>query len=204
MIAAIAAAVLAVFGVAALVLPALMSGDPKAATNNSGAAPQAPLFAASGSPSAAESASPTASPTRSVKPSATTAPSVAITGNTRFEQQVVALVNNERRRARCQPVRVDAKLQAAARAHSTDMATNNFVSHRATDGSSADDRMRQAGVDQPLSENVAKGGDPQGVMRSWLRDRGDRANILDCDARFIGVGVAIRGRTPYWTQDFSR
>jgi uncharacterized protein YkwD len=204
MIAAIAAGVLVAFGLAALIVPPLLAGDSKAASNDRGSAALPALNPTSGAPSAVPSSAPAApTPTPTPQTHPTTGPTVALTGNARFEQQVVAMVNGERRRARCQPVRVDGKLQAAARSHSADMATNDFVSHKGTDGSSADDRIRQAGADQPLGENVAKGGDPQSVMRAWLHDRGDRANILNCDARFIGVGVVLNGRTPYWTQDFA-
>ena len=202
-LAAIAAGALAVFGVFALLLPSLIGGgSPTSATPPvHNAQPPAGVTAAPSAdvPSAA-APTPSAVPTSAA---VTTVP--AVVGNTRFEQQVVALINNERRHGHCPALRVDGKLRAAARSHSADMATNNFVSHTGTDASTAIDRMQQAGYPQGLSELLARGGDnPQAVVRSWSRDKADRADLLDCGARAIGVGVAFRGRTAYWTADFGR
>ena len=84
------------------------------------------------------------------------------------------------------------------------MATRRFLSHKGSDGSSPDDRMRQAGYGDPASENLARGfTSAKDVTRAWLHDRGDRKNIVDCDAKAVGVGVAVSADgTPFWTQDF--
>jgi uncharacterized protein YkwD len=128
-----------------------------------------------------------------------------VTGNAAAENAVIALVNAERKKARCKPVVTDGRLRNAARQHSADMAVGGFLSHRGSDGSSAGDRMRQAGYDDPLSENLARGfTSAKDVIRAWLRSR-ERGNIVDCDAKAIGVGVAVSADgTPYWTQDFGR
>jgi uncharacterized protein YkwD len=40
-------------------------------------------------------------------------------------------------------------------------------------------------------------------MNAWMNSAGHRANILNCDLRNIGVGLAYNAKhTPYWTQDF--
>jgi uncharacterized protein YkwD len=198
-IAAIIAAVLVLFGVGALVVPLLTSqstGSGQAARPPAGASGVTDVTA---SDAATPSAAPSTGPSSAV-PSLPTAP-----GNPQFENEVVALVNAERGRAHCQPVRNDERLRAAARAHSVDMATNNFVNHTGSDGSSPLDRMQRAGYGQGLSEDIARGGQrSQDVVRSWMHDKQDRANILDCDARAVGVGLAYRGRTAYWTQNFGR
>ncbi len=200
-LAAIAASGLAVFGVFALLLPSLIGGGSPSTPPVHNAAPPAGVTVAPSQdgPSAA-------APTPSTAPTSAAATTVpAVVGNTRFEQQVVALINNERRHGHCPALRVDGKLRAAARSHSADMATNNFVGQTGTDGSSALVRMQKAGYPQGLSELVARGGDgPQAVVRSWTRDKSDRAELLDCGARAIGVGVAFRGKTAYWTADFGR
>jgi uncharacterized protein YkwD len=204
MIAAIAAGVLAVFGVSAIALPAIFADDPKSASSNTAGALPPPVTSspeASAAPTAPPSATPSPTPSRST---ASPTPAASITFDAQLEAQMIGLVNNVRKQARCPGVRAAGNLRSAARAHSADMATNNFVSHQGSDGSSPESRMRAAGVGNPLGENVAKGGDAEQVMRSWLRDRGARANLLDCSAKFIGVGVALKGRTPYWTQNFSR
>ena len=42
------------------------------------------------------------------------------------------------------------------------------------------------------------------VVKSWLRDDNDREILLDCATKSVGVGAAMRGRTPYWTVDTGR
>ena len=58
----------------------------------------------------------------------------------------------------------------------------------------------------PLSENIAKGfRTPQQVMDGWMRSKEHKANILNCNAKAIGVGLAVtKDGTAYWTQDFGR
>jgi uncharacterized protein YkwD len=123
------------------------------------------------------------------------------------ENQVIELVNKERKkRGDCDPVRGDDSLRDAARAHSADMAAGGFLNHKGSDGSSPDDRMQAAGYDDPLSENLARGFESaKDVMKGWMNSKNQRKNILDCDARSIGVGVAVASDgTPYWTQNFGR
>ncbi|GAA1812985.1 hypothetical protein HC028_06400 [Planosporangium flavigriseum] len=170
-------------------LPGLLE-QPPAATLAPQPAPEVPV--------PTDSPEPTASP----QP----VPSEAATGNAAVEDAVVAFVNAVRRQVRCDPVQHDSRLRQAARRHSTDMAAGSFLSHTGSDGSSAEDRMTAAGYDTPLSENLARGfRSAREVVQGWLGSREQRQNILDCDARAIGVGVAVGadGR-PYWTQDFGR
>ncbi|NJC81658.1 CAP domain-containing protein [Planosporangium mesophilum] len=148
-----------------------------------------------------ESPSATPSPTRSAAPTPRQA-----AGNAQVEDAVVALVNGVRRKAKCDPVRNDRRLREAARQHSADMAAGGFLSSTGSDGSSAADRMRAAGHDDPLSENLARGPESaRDVVARWLDSREQRRNILDCDARSVGVGVVVSvDGTPYWTQDFGQ
>ncbi len=205
-LAAIAAGALVAFGLCALIIPPMLSGGSNttkaggSASSAAGAGPP-PVEAASTAPTPTTEPSVEASPT----PSAKASPTTAVTGNARLEEQVLALVNNERRRARCDAVRMDERLRTAARTHSADMALTNHVDQTGSDGSSPNDRMRKAGYPQALDEILARGPDSaQEVVRNWLHDRSDRNTILDCDAKAIGVGVAFRGRTPYWTLDTGR
>jgi uncharacterized protein YkwD len=180
-------------------------------TGNNGKAPTLPgvLEDPGPGPSAPAAQTPPAdapSDLPSEPPTATPDPTDrVVTGNTGAENAVVALVNNERRkRKKCDPVQNDDRLRDAARRHSADMATGGFLKHNGSDGSSPDDRMQAAGVDDPLSENLARGfRSADDVVDAWMKSKAQRGNILDCDARSIGVGVAVAADgTPYWTQNF--
>jgi len=196
-IAVIVASVLAAFGLGAALVspmfaPSAGSVGTSAQTPPPPAAPVVPSDAASPTDQASDQPSDSASPT--------------VAGDTAAEDAVVSLVNKERARVHCKPVRNDDQLRSAARGHSADMAAHNFFSHDGRDGQGFADRVRAAGYDEPLSENIAKGfRSPQQVMDGWLKSKGHRANINDCDARAVGVGVAVaRDGTVYWTQDFGR
>jgi uncharacterized protein YkwD len=122
-----------------------------------------------------------------------------------FEQEVVALVNAERAQAGCAALTEDDRLTAAARAHSTDMATRGYFSHTTPDGVEFHQRISAAGYSWSLvAENIALGQrDPAAVMNAWMSSDGHRRNILNCSLRHIGVGLAYDARNrPHWTQDF--
>jgi uncharacterized protein YkwD len=121
-----------------------------------------------------------------------------------FEDQVTILVNNERAQHGCGPVHTDERLRAAARAYSVDMATRGYFSHTGADGSIFTQRDSRAGYPSAIGENIAWGqATPGDVMYAWMNSEGHRANILNCQAAALGVGLgwAANG-TPYWTQEF--
>jgi uncharacterized protein YkwD len=138
-----------------------------------------------------------------------------------IEQQVVELANQERRRSGCAvALTLSPKLSEAARAHSQDMAANDFFGHTGSDGSSLATRIQRVGYAfSAAAENIAAGyATAQSVVDSWMRSPEHRANILNCSLREVGVGyydqavdqpnVRIGNGTIggpfhyYWTQDF--
>lgn len=124
-----------------------------------------------------------------------------------LETEVVTLTNNYRTANGCGALRIDTRLVAAGRAHSTDMVTNNFFSHTGSNGSTFVQREVAAGYSTGASaENIAWGyRSPQEVVNGWINSAGHRANILNCGSVAVGVGVAYKADgTPYWTQDFGR
>ncbi|WP_238016761.1 CAP domain-containing protein [Dactylosporangium sp. AC04546] len=138
--------------------------------------------------------------------SAATAPPTAAAA-AKLETQVVTLTNNYRTAHGCKALRIDTRLVAAARAHSTDMVSKSFFSHTGSDGSTFVQREVRAGYTKGASaENIAWGyRTPQDVVNAWINSPGHRANILNCSSVAVGVGVAYKTNgTPYWTQDFGR
>jgi uncharacterized protein YkwD len=145
---------------------------------------------------------PRRSPTRAA--TAASGGSGGATAGSSQAEQVVALVNRERDANGCGDVKINDKLAAAAQAHSQDQAAHDTMSHTGSDGSSPWDRAGRAGYSQAIGENVAAGyRTPAAVMDGWMNSAGHRANILNCQARAIGVGVAAASDgTLYWTQMF--
>lgn len=115
--------------------------------------------------------------------------------------QVVALVNDERGKAGCDPVTEEAHLDKAAQGHSDDMSERDYFSHDTPEGESFADRITAAGYPKPGAENIAKGAtSADQVMQMWMNSSGHRKNILNCSLKKLGVGVTTDGW--YWTQDF--
>ncbi|WP_326825209.1 CAP domain-containing protein [Streptosporangium sp. NBC_01756] len=159
------------------------------------------------SPAPTATAKPTATPT--AKPTAApTTPPPAGTVGTADENEVLRLVNAERAKGGCQPLKHDAQLRKAAYDHSADMAAQNYFSHTSKDGRSFMDRIRAAGFTggSGWAENIAAGqATPAAVTNSWMNSPGHKANIMNCKFTLIGVGVAkgSQGYKIYWTQDFA-
>ncbi|MEU7905830.1 CAP domain-containing protein [Actinoplanes sp. NPDC049118] len=158
-------------------------------------------------PPATPTVKPTAkpTPTTSPRPTRPSRPAPKPSGaSQKFEAEVASLVNKERAKAGCKALNTDARLVKAARGHSQDMATNNFFAHTNRQGISSAQRVLNAGYNwQRTGENIAAGQrTPAEVMTAWMNSSGHRANILNCAFRDLGVGVATRGTTTFWTQDF--
>jgi uncharacterized protein YkwD len=127
---------------------------------------------------------------------------VAASADAQMETEVVHLVNEQRVKVGCDPLRVDPRLAQAAEAHSSDMAERDYFDHTTPEGVTFRDRIRSAGFSNPgTAENIARGQrDARQVMAGWMGSAGHRANILNCDFSFLGVGLHEDGM--YWTQDF--
>ncbi len=154
------------------------------------------------------SSSMTATPSeREVTPSVPSATTAALAGE--FEilaGQVIARANEERARTGCPALRADARLAAAAAAHTMEMAFRQQLTHTGVNGSEPGERIRKAGYDLAggWAENVAAGyPTPEAVMTGWMKSKGHRDNILNCSLKATGVGVAQAANGElYWTQDF--
>lgn len=121
-------------------------------------------------------------------------------------QQMLGLVNAERKKAGCRPVRLDPRLSAAATKYSQAMSRNDFFSHTGLDGSTFVSRIEKEGYPDPRSENIAAGSTTaQATMQQWMTSSSHRRNILDCAAEDMGLGVASADDSrfgTYWTQEF--
>lgn len=116
------------------------------------------------------------------------------------ERTVGTLTNLERERYGLEPLQWDKELQAIARAHSRDMAENNYFSHDNQEGQGPTARGEEAGYlcQRPtspfsytygLGENIYHGGGPDEAVESWMDSPGHKANILDSTYEAVGVGI---------------
>lgn len=135
---------------------------------------------------------------------ATSAPAIVIE---QFESRVLELVNAERSFAGLSALSFDVRLQAAAEAHSLDMAAHaDCFTHDSCDGTVWVSRMRSYYPTGGIGENIAAGYlTPEAVVTGWMNSPGHKANILNSAFLGIGVGYVYEGGSrygTYWTQDF--
>ncbi|WP_433825194.1 CAP domain-containing protein [Actinoplanes sp. CA-015351] len=122
------------------------------------------------------------------------------------QQQVLALVNKNRRAHGCDALTPDRRLIEAANEHAADMAKRGYFAHEDRQGERAGSRVAGAGYEwKRYGENIARGQkSPFEVVSDWMESPAHRENILDCRLDQMGVGFAIAGDdTPYWVQDFA-
>lgn len=136
-------------------------------------------------------------------PDAWTAPIVGC--DDPIEQEVIALANAARASMGLGALRCDPTMTAVARAHSTDMCTQDYFDHTGLDGRDPFDRLRDGGVSfRTAGENIAWGQrDADDVHTAWMNSAGHRRNILNGAYGRIGVGLDRCGGSMYWTQVFA-
>ncbi|MCM3631002.1 CAP domain-containing protein [Paenibacillus glycanilyticus] len=127
-----------------------------------------------------------------------------------FEDEVFALVNQEREAAGLLPLARLEVLFEAAEAKAQDMRDNNYFDHISPTYGTPGQMLTQFGVAwTAYGENIAAGQrTPAAVMEAWMNSPGHRANILSSKFTHLGVGYApgttdSRYRT-YWVQEFVR
>ena len=125
-----------------------------------------------------------------------------------YRQQLLELVNAERTGRGLVPLEMgDANLTAAAQERAVEIAAVN--SHTRPDGTSCFTVLTEQGVkDTPTGENAAWGSvSPQDVMKAWMNSEGHRNNILDPEARKMGVGYYYNSSSTWghqWIQIFTK
>ncbi|RSL29657.1 hypothetical protein D7Z54_30125 [Salibacterium salarium] len=122
-----------------------------------------------------------------------------------FEQEVIALTNQEREQAGLDPLQSYSELSDVARDKSKDMRDAGYFDHNSPNYGSPFDMMDSYGIEyRGGGENIAAGQkSPEEVVQGWMNSEGHRENILNADFTHIGVGHAEGGSYgDYWTQMF--
>lgn len=121
-----------------------------------------------------------------------------------FEDVMVSLINDTRKRKGLSSLKYDRGLNKIARLHSRDMIEKNYFDHVNKEGLKALDRMENGGYKGRMvlaGENLAYGQmnsvyAHEGLMNS----EGHRKNILRDEYTHVGVGVEFTDKgVPYWT-----
>jgi uncharacterized protein YkwD len=127
----------------------------------------------------------------------------------RVRTQMLAQVNELRRKAGAPPLELDPVLQKAAQAHAQDMLARGYFAHKSPSGTTVRERSRKAGYDwRTIGENIAEGQKSvDEVLTTWMGSPGHRKNILEPRFKDLGIGL-VTGKTRdgeyrvIWVQNF--
>lgn len=121
-----------------------------------------------------------------------------------LELYAVDLINAERAQAGLKPVHTEVHLNSAAQSHADWMAEEKAISHTGENGSTPTDRIEASefplqGASWHLAENVAYKGvngsvteaDMDDVHAALMNSETHKANILDPEVSYIGVGLSV-------------
>lgn len=120
------------------------------------------------------------------------------------EKTILDKTNAERAKLKLPPLKPNAKLFAASRAHSKNLAATDRFAHT-VDGKGPGERAKDHGYPSAyVGENIAGSYDgPDTAMRNWMNSNGHRNNILGTTYTEIGIGMAVNSKgMEIWTQKF--
>ncbi|MCB1522269.1 MAG: CAP domain-containing protein [Hyphomicrobiaceae bacterium] len=114
------------------------------------------------------------------------------------------IINQYRKDNGLKPLKLNAELTEAAKAHSRDLAKWDRISHYGSDGSNPWDRVKRTGFKARLAaENVGTGQVTfEEVMKGWRNSPGHNKNLLLADAEQMGLALVYDPKTEFksfWT-----
>jgi uncharacterized protein YkwD len=124
------------------------------------------------------------------------------TENPEYVQTLIELINQARADVGRASLTVNDPLTAAARAHSLDMACNNFLRHSGSDGSWTGDRLSSAGYPNSYYLELLAIGLPQDAMNQWRLEKDQWSSVINSRVTEIGVGYVFSKFSAYggyWT-----
>jgi uncharacterized protein YkwD len=124
--------------------------------------------------------------------------------NAKTEWQLLQLINQVRAQHGLPPLQQDARLQAAARAHTNLMALQETLSHQLPGESVLAKRLELSGAYFcAAGETAAFNYSADAAQESFMHSPPHRRIILDPRYDAVGVGVVERDGTVWVTEDFA-
>jgi uncharacterized protein YkwD len=162
-------------------------------------------------PSEAPSSPPPEPTATAVPPTPTSEPQCPAGGNASFETTLLSLINAERASRGLGALTMKSALRTAARLHSTDMACNDFFSHRGSNGSTPFTRIAAQGYSfSAAGETIYAGSgsynSPSAAFNGWMNSAPHREIMLNPNFTSIGIGYMYNADSTYggyFTADFT-
>lgn len=131
----------------------------------------------------------------------------------RIAAEMLARVNDVRRRAGLPPLAPNPLLDRVSQEHAEDMLVRSYSGHRSPEGLDPSERARASGYRSGIGENIVEQRfSADEALTAWLGSPGHRSNILDPGCREVGLGLAVGagydaapgGYRVIWVQSFGR
>ncbi|WP_183407086.1 CAP domain-containing protein [Nocardioides marmorisolisilvae] len=137
----------------------------------------------------------------------TSARTTAVSAPTKFESDLLGMINRRRTAIGCSALSYRSTLAYAARQHTSRMIAAHEVSHQLSREPSLATRITNAGYTpwRWLAENLAEGTKgPYATYTLWMHSAPHRANIENCNLRNAGIGSSWAYGVTWNTIDFGR
>jgi len=120
------------------------------------------------------------------------------------EMDLLNRINGFRAQNNLPPYTLNDTLAAAARRHSQDMAGSGRIDHVGSDGSTARDRIADAGYSGTATGEMIYGGQVSldDAWNFWSTDQWHVPALLSTDYTEMGIGIVKVGNRTYYTVDF--
>lgn len=106
------------------------------------------------------------------------------------EEEVLKLINEQRKKNGLSDLKVDNEVQRVARIKAQDMVDKNYFSHTSPTYGSPFDMLKSFKVTyKTAGENIAGNSTNAGAVNAWMNSPGHKANILNSSFNYTGIGV---------------
>lgn len=132
----------------------------------------------------------------------------AVKDESSYADEVIRLVNEERKKAGLNPLEKNEKMMSAAAVRAEEI--NEVFGHTRPNGKACKTVLEELGYEGDYAgENIAGGQKtPEKAVQAWLNSEGHRNNALNPNAKYTGVGFLhkVNGSYTYynWVQIFAR
>ena len=107
------------------------------------------------------------------------------------EKEVFDLINKQRTNNGLQALKVDSEVQRVARIKAKDMVDNNYFAHESPIYGTPFEMLKSFKISyKTAGENIAANSSNSSAVTSWMNSSGHKANILNSNFNYTGIGVA--------------
>lgn len=111
------------------------------------------------------------------------------------EKEVFDLINKQRANNGLKAIQIDSEVQRVARIKAQDMVDNGYFAHESPTYGTPFNMLKNFGVTyKKAGENIAGNSSNSGAVTAWMNSPGHRANILDNNYTYTGIGVVKSNR----------